>query len=81
MGCHIVQADLQFAMEPKMALSFYLRCLYLLNAAFQVCSVWFHTVLDAKQVFYLLDKRSTKVAVFFLSFFFLIKKVNFRISA
>lgn len=70
MGCHIVQADLQFAMEPKMALSFYLRCLYRLNAAFQVCSVWFHRVLDAKQAFSLLDKRSTKVADFFFNHFF-----------
>lgn len=76
MCCHIVQAGLKFAMEPKMTLNFYLPCLYLLSAAFQVCSVWFRVVLDAKQTFYMLDKhstctaRGTKVANFFNQFFF-----------
>lgn len=81
MCCHIVQADLKFAMEPKMTLNFYLSYFYLLNAAFQVCSVWFHTVLDVKQAFSMLDKRSTctapgtKVAgVFFIIFFFWLRK-------
>lgn len=67
-------------MEPKMTLNFYLCCLYLLSAAFQLCSVWCHVVLDAKQTFYMLDRRSTctapgtKVADFFNQFFFWLRK-------